>query len=52
MTEDVWKSYFEGYCGEGSEATRDKYYMPLPIWTGGNVYFNGAKPCNIEQDYY
>ncbi|MCQ2496486.1 MAG: right-handed parallel beta-helix repeat-containing protein [Lachnospiraceae bacterium] len=51
MTEDVWKSYFEGYCGEGSEDTRDKYYMPLPVWTGGNVYFNGAKPCDIEEDY-
>ena len=25
--------------------------MPLPVWTGGNVFFNGAKPCDIEQDY-
>ena len=25
--------------------------MPLPVWTGGNVYFNGAKPCDIEEDY-
>lgn len=48
MREDEWKSYFEGYCGEGAEDTRDKYYMPLPVWTGGNVYFNGAKPCDIE----
>lgn len=51
MKEDEWKSYFEGYCGEGAEDTRDKYYMPLPVWTGGNVYFNGAKPCDIEEDY-
>lgn len=51
MKEDEWKSYFEGYCGEGSEDTRDKYYMPLPVWTGGNVYFNGAKPCDIEEDF-
>lgn len=51
MKEDEWKSHFEGYCGEGSTDTRDKYYMPLPVWTGGNVYFNGAKPCDIEEDY-
>ncbi|MBR1848927.1 MAG: right-handed parallel beta-helix repeat-containing protein [Lachnospiraceae bacterium] len=51
MTEKVWKSYFEGYCGEGAADTRDKYYMPLPVWTGGNVYFNGAKPCDIEEDF-
>ena len=51
MTEAEWKSHFEGYCGEGSTDTRDKYYMPLPVWTGGNVFFNGAKPCDIEEDY-
>ncbi|MDO4188766.1 MAG: right-handed parallel beta-helix repeat-containing protein [Lachnospiraceae bacterium] len=51
MTEEEWKSHFKGYCGEGSTDTRDKYYMPLPVWTGGNVYFNGAKPCDIEEDY-
>ncbi len=51
MKEDEWKSHFEGYCGEGAEDTRDKYYMPLPVWTGGNVFFNGAKPCDIEEDY-
>ena len=51
MTEDVWKSHFEGYCGEGAEGTRDKYYMPLPVWTGGNVFFNGAEPADIEEDY-
>lgn len=48
MTEDEWKSYFEGYCGEGAADTRDKYYMPLPIWVKDNVYFNGAKPCDKE----
>lgn len=52
MKEEEWKKMFEGYCGEGSADTRDKYYMPLPVWTGGNVYFNGAKPCDIEEDYY
>lgn len=50
MREETWKSYFEGYCGEGDADGRDKYYMPLPVWTGGNVFFNGAKPCDIEDD--
>lgn len=51
MKEDEWKSFFTGPCGEGAAGTRDKYYMPLPVWTGGNIYFNGAKPCDIEEDY-
>ena len=51
MREDTWKAMFEGYCGEGAVDTRDKYYMPLPVWTGGNVFFNDAKPCDIEDDY-
>ena len=25
--------------------------MPLPVWTSGNAFFNGAKPCDKEQDY-
>jgi len=49
MTEDVWKSWFEGYCGEGSSNSRERYYMPLPVWSAGNVYFNGAVPCDLEQ---
>ena len=51
MTEATWRSYFEGYCGEGDASGRDKYYMPLPVWTGGNDFYNGAKPCDIEEDY-
>ena len=51
MKEDEWLSYFSGYCGEGAAQTRDRYYMPLPVWTGGNVYFNGAMPCDIEEDF-
>ncbi len=50
MKEEEWKKAFAGYCGEGSEDTRDKYYMPLPVWTGGNAFFNGAKPCDIEEN--
>ncbi|MHC1786569.1 MAG: right-handed parallel beta-helix repeat-containing protein [Christensenellales bacterium] len=50
MKEADWKAAFSGYCGEGAAGTRDKYYMPLPLWTGGNVYFNGALPCDTEED--
>lgn len=50
MTEEQWKKEFEGYCGMGSDPS-DRYYIALPVWTGGNVFFNGAKPCDIEQDY-
>ncbi|MCR5467746.1 MAG: right-handed parallel beta-helix repeat-containing protein [Lachnospiraceae bacterium] len=42
---------FVGYCGMGSEQS-DRYYNPLPVWTGGNVFFNGAKPVSKEKDYY
>ena len=51
MTEEEWKSEFEGYCGMGS-APSDRYYIPLPVWTGGNAYFNGAKPCSKEKDAF
>lgn len=51
MTEEMWKACFDGYCGEGAPQNRDRYYMPLPVWTGGNVYFNGAKPADIEEDF-
>ena len=48
-----WEEYgamFEGYCGMGSLGDRDKYYYKLPVWAGGNVYFNGAKPMSSEKD--
>ena len=51
MREDTWKALFEGYCGEGCGVNRDRYYMPLPVWTGGNVFFNGAQPADIEDDF-
>lgn len=50
MTQAQWESCFEGYCGEGSPDNRDRYYMPLPVWMGGNVYFNGAEPADIDPD--
>ena len=48
-TFDEWNSLFEGYCGMGSEAT-NRYYSKLPVWAGGNFYFNGAKPMKKETD--
>jgi hypothetical protein len=47
---EEWNREFTGYCGMGSEPS-DRYYMHLPVWTGGNVFFNGAKPSSKEQDY-
>ncbi len=48
-TETEWQKQFEGYCGMGSPAS-DRYYDHLPVWTGGNVYCNGAKPKKGETD--
>ena len=44
-TFDQWNAQFEGYCGQGA-VTTDKYYSELPVWAGGNVYLNGAKPMS------
>lgn len=29
----------------------DRYYDHLPVYTRGNVYFNGAKPCDTEAGF-
>ena len=34
------------------ERDKDKYYSHMPVYTGGNVYFNGAKPMSREQSDY
>lgn len=49
-TFEEWDREFDGYCGMGS-APSDRYYIPLPVWTGGNRYYNGAQPCDKEQDF-
>lgn len=46
---DTYKTMFDGYCGMGS-APSDRYYSKLPVWVGGNAYFNGAKPISREKD--
>ncbi len=30
----------------------DRYYDHLPIYTGGNAFFNGAQPCDSEKGAY
>lgn len=50
QTYEEWTQEFEGYCGMGSEP-HDRYYIPLPVWTGGNRYYNGAQPCDKEKDF-
>ncbi|WP_321004316.1 right-handed parallel beta-helix repeat-containing protein [Eisenbergiella porci] len=30
---------------------RDKYYDHLPVYSGGNLYFNGAQPYDGESNY-
>lgn len=50
QTFEEWNREFEGYCGMGSSPS-DRYYIPLPVWTGGNRFFNGAKPCKREKNF-
>ena len=50
MTYERWLSEFDGYCGEGSPKSRDRYYMPLPVEMAGNVYLNGAKNWSCEKN--
>ena len=48
-TFEEWDKLFEGYCGMGAPTT-DRYYSHLPVWSEGNVYFNGAKPWESERN--
>ena len=41
----------KGYCGNGVPAG-NKYYDHLPVWCGGNAYFNGAQPWEKEKDAF
>ena len=47
-TEEEYLAMFTGYCGMGADVPRDMYYRKLPVWFGGNVYFNDAKPATQE----
>lgn len=48
-TFEEWNKQFEGYCGQGA-VTTDKYYSELPVWAGGNVYLNGARPMSKAKE--
>ncbi len=45
------EQYFSQFTAESSMDGNctDIYYDHLPVYTGGNVYFNGAQPCNSEK---
>ena len=46
-TEEQYKARFARVSPMSGE-DKDRFYDHLPIWTGGNVYFNGAQPCDSE----
>ena len=49
-TFEEWDHEFDGYCGMGSPLS-DRYYIHLPVWTGGNIFLGGARPWEKESDY-
>lgn len=49
-TQEEYFSRFVRAAEKGWENS-DIYYDHLPVATGGNVYFNGAKPCDTEENY-
>lgn len=49
-TFEEWNREFSGDCGMGTPDS-DRYHLHLPVWTGGNVFLNGAKPWEKESDY-
>jgi hypothetical protein len=46
-------TYFAKFMGENYKIReeRDRYYDHLPVYSGGNIYFNGAEPYDGEKDY-
>ena len=47
------EEYFSRFTPESAvdHWGKDIYYDHLPVYTGGNVYFNGAQPCDREENY-
>ncbi len=50
-TYEEYVAQFEGYCGMGSEPS-DRYYNPLPVWSEGNAFFNGAQPMKKDKNAF
>lgn len=48
----LWEEYRAAFEEQGPFGMfgNDRYYDHLPVYTGGNVFFNGAQPCDREQD--
>ncbi len=49
-TEEWYAAQFS-YESSQDRMMKDIYYMHLPVYSGGNVYFNGAKPYDGEVNY-
>ncbi len=49
-TEAEYKAMFDAKTVR-ERRLRDMYYSHLPVWTGGNVYFNGALPYDKELNF-
>lgn len=47
--EKEYLAMFQTNWGESSPHG-DRYYSPLPVWAGGNLYFNGAQPMKNEKN--
>ncbi len=47
------ETYFAQFKRENTvcHANREIYYDHLPVYTGGNVFFNGARPYDGEENY-
>src|SRR5699024_5105145 len=47
------KTYFGQFNAQSTSdfGSKDLFYDHLPVYTGGNVYFNGAQPCDTEENF-
>ena len=50
-TAEEYAKLFEPANGVQLGSSRDKYYDHLPVYTGGNVFFNDAQRCDKEKGY-
>ncbi len=50
-THDEFMSWYFIKGDTGDKEDRNKYYRHLPVYTGGNVFCNGAKPSAKEVNY-
>ncbi len=49
-TQEEYLAQFFREGDSGAKEDRNKYYNKLPVYSGGNVYFNGAQPWDKEQN--